>query len=172
MTCLTEPSGLDYNFPDFSTVTPDLLRSSVRAGIEAQEKAVAAIVNDPHEADFTNTFEAFELSSEALDRATAVAFHLFSADATEEIQAIEAEVTAMVAAHHDAMVLYPGLYARMQQVDAGALEGEQARLVEVTMRSFRASGAELDAEGQEKLKALNAKLTDLQTEFGLSLIHI
>lgn len=166
MTYLTQPSGLPYDFPDFSKVTPDLLRDSVRAGIKAQEEAVAAIVNNTDEPTFANTFEAFELSSEGLHRAAAVAFHLFSADATEPIQAVEAEITAMVAAHQDAMTLYPGLYARMQQVDAGSLEGEQARLVEVTMRSFRASGAELDAEGQEKLKALNAQLTDLQTEFG------
>ena len=51
-------------------------------------------------------------------------------------------------------------------VDSGPkLEGERARLRELTMRSYRRAGMELPARERETLKALQKELSDLTIEF-------
>ena len=46
------------------------------------------------------------------------------------------------------------------------MDAESARLVEEYLKEFRASGIQLDDAGQERLKAVNAELARLGTEFG------
>ncbi len=51
-------------------------------------------------------------------------------------------------------------------MDTAGLDDESARLVEEYLKEFRQSGIQLDDAGQERLRAVNAELSRLGTEFG------
>ena len=64
------------------------------------------------------------------------------------------------------MYLNRGLFERFAAVNTDRLDAESARLVEEYLKEFRQTGIQLDAAGQERLKAINAELSTLGTEFG------
>ena len=58
------------------------------------------------------------------------------------------------------------LFDRFAAVDTTGLDDESARLVEEYLKEFRQSGIQLEDAGQDRLRAVNAELSRLGTEFG------
>lgn len=165
-TVFSSPSDLPYGLPHLDSLTPEDLVEGVREGIREHAEEVRRIATDPALADLANTFVALEASGATLRRATSAAFLLIPTLGTEELHAAERTITPLLSAHHDAVLLDPQLTARLAAVDSSSLTGEDARLVETTLRARRLAGAELPAADRERLTALNAQLSELSTAFG------
>ena len=79
-----------------------------------------------------------------------------------------------LAAHQDAIYLDPKLFARVKTVYAARdglnLDPEQRQLLEVYYRQFVHSGAELPAAEQTRLRALNGRISTLETAFEQKLL--
>jgi peptidyl-dipeptidase Dcp len=137
---------------------------------------VDAITANPEPPTFTNTIEALERSGDVLRRVSAVFFVLASSCSTEGIRAIEAEVAPLLAAHADAILLDPALFARIEAVATDEptprelTRPEAERLIERYHRDAVRAGARLDPGRQERLRAINAELSSLTTEFGNRLL--
>ncbi|WP_404285277.1 M3 family metallopeptidase [Glutamicibacter arilaitensis] len=162
---LLKPSVLPYQWPDFANITAEDYLQAVRAGAEEHLGQIAAIVADSAPADFENTFLALERSGQLLRRTLMAYFSVLSAHGTEELRAIQSELSGIMSAQSDEIQLNPDLYARLSGVDLGTLQGEDARLAGETLKSFELAGARLDAQAKEELKTLNARLSQLSTEF-------
>ena len=163
---LLAPSLLPYGLPPFADIATGHYAEAVGAGLAEHLSEIQAIVMNPEPATFENTALAMERSGQLLHRAAAAFFTLVSADASEEIRNLETQLSPRFSAHQDEVFLNRGLFLRFSAVDTADLEPESVRLVEEYLKEFRQSGIQLDDAGQEKLKAINAELSRLGTDFG------
>jgi peptidyl-dipeptidase Dcp len=163
------PSPLPFGLPPFDRIRTEHLRPAFDAGMVQQRAEVAAIVADPQPPTFANTIEAMERSGRLLTRVGAVFHNLTSSDTSAELNRIDAEVAPLLAAHSDAILLDPELYARVSVVHAERehldLTTEQRLLLDRYHLDLVRAGAALGAPAQQRLREINAELSSLTTEF-------
>ncbi|MBV9922110.1 MAG: M3 family peptidase, partial [Pseudonocardia sp.] len=177
------PSPLPFGYPDFDAIRETHFLPAFTEGMARQRAEVELIAANPEPPTFENTIEALERSGDVLRRVSAVFFVLASSCSTEGIRAIEAEVAPLLAAHADAILLDPALFARIEALGLRPREWktlpeqrfpltrpEAERLVERYHRDAVRAGARLDPARQERLRAINAELSSLTTEFGNRLL--
>lgn len=163
---LLTPSTLPFGLPPFADIDESHYPEAVRAGLEAHLTEIQAIVDNPEPAVFENTALAMERAGQLLQRAAASFFTLVSADASDGIRALETELSPEFSAHQDAIYMNRRLFERFAAVNTAGLDDESVRLVEEYLKEFRQSGIQLDDDGQERLRAVNAELSRLGTDFG------
>ncbi|TWD56460.1 peptidase M3-like protein [Arthrobacter sp. AG367] len=163
---LLSASPLPYGLPPFQTIAVEQYREAINAGLSAHLDEIGAIAGNAQPATFENTALAMERSGQLLNRSAAAFFTLVSADASQEIRELETELSPRFQAHQDEVYLNRALFERFAAIDTDTCDPESARLVEEYLKEFRQSGIQLDAPGQERLRAINAELARLGTEFG------
>ncbi len=166
----TTPFGL----PPWSDIRVEHFRPAYDEAMAAERREVAAITANPQPPTFANTIEALEASGSLLRRVSAVFENLVSADTNDRLQAVNREVTPLLSAHRDAILLDEALFRRVQAVWAAratlTLAPDQQMLLERTYKRFVRSGAELDGERKARLRALNAELAALGVRFADDLL--
>jgi len=119
---------------------------------------------------FENTLERMERSGPLLRRTSAAFFTVASSHATPEIEAIQGEMSPRLAAFQSETYLDKALFARIDTLQRNRgrlnLSAEQARLLDVTHRSFVRSGAALPDAQRNRLVAIDKELAGLNFEFG------
>jgi peptidyl-dipeptidase Dcp len=163
---LLTPSPLPFGLPPFADIDESHYSEAVRAGLDAHLAEIQAIVDNPEPAGFENTARAMERSGQLLQRAAASFFTLVSADASDGIRDLETELSPEFSAHQDAIYMNRGLFDRFAAIDTAGLDEESVRLVQEYLKEFRQSGIQLDDDGQDRLRAVNAELSRLGTDFG------
>ncbi|BCW84567.1 peptidyl-dipeptidase Dcp [Arthrobacter sp. NicSoilE8] len=163
---LLSPSELPFGLPPFADISPEHYAEAIDAGLAAQLQEITAITGNSEPPTFENTAAAMERSGQLLARAAAAFFTLVSADASEKIREIETDVSPKLAEHQDAIYLNSGLYERFLAIDTSSLDAASARLVEEYLKEFRQSGIQLDQSSQDRLRAINAELSRLGTDYG------
>ncbi|MDN4646040.1 M3 family metallopeptidase [Arthrobacter sp. PsM3] len=163
---LMSSSPLPFGLPPFADITVEHYAEAVDAGLAEHLAEIQAIADTPEPASFENTALAMEASGQLLQRAAASFFTLVSADASDPIRDLETTLSPRFSAHQDAVYLNRGLFERFASINTDRLDAESARLVDEYLKEFRQSGIQLDGAGQERLKAVNAELSRLGTEFG------
>jgi len=93
-----------------------------------------------------------------------VFFNLLGTDATEELEAIAAEIAPQLAAHTDKLYLNEQLYERITAITPPD-DPESRRLHDHILRQFRRHGAALDTEDKQRLTQLNERLSVLAEQF-------
>ncbi|MBK9493630.1 MAG: Peptidyl-dipeptidase dcp [Alphaproteobacteria bacterium ADurb.BinA280] len=167
-------SALPYHAPDFTKIRDEHYLPALLEGMKRHIAEVEAIANNPEAATFDNTLVAMEKSGDLLLRAANVFMNLAGTDTNETIQKIQAEVAPKFAAHQDAILLNPTLFARVKSIydarDMLNLDPESKRLVELYYDNHVRAGALLDEVTQAKVKALNEEQASLMTEFQQALM--
>jgi len=170
-----EPSTLEYGLPPFAEIRDEHYLPAFERALADHLAEVAAIAADPAPPTFGNTLVALERSGALLSRVDSVFANQASAHVTPELRAIEPKVSALLAAHSDAIHLNGPLFARIsalyEQRDTLGLDPESLRLLERYHTRFRRAGAELDAEGQRLLREINAEIAAASTEFGQNVLR-
>ncbi|WP_291884241.1 M3 family metallopeptidase [Cellulomonas sp.] len=170
------PSTLPYGLPDYTRIRAEHYRPALLAGMAAHRAEVEAIAADPAPPTVENTLVALERAGRLLHRAATSFYNQASSDSTPELDAIEEEVAPLMAAHHDATYLDARLFGRVEALHEAAeagtldLEPDTAWLLHRTRTAFIRSGVRLDADAQQRLRALNAEITSLETTFGRDLL--
>ncbi|WP_158891787.1 M3 family metallopeptidase [Amycolatopsis anabasis] len=168
------PSALPYGLPPFDRITDEHYLPAFEAGLAEQSREVEAIASDPEPPTFENTIVALERSGRLLTRVAAVFFNLTSSDTNATRQRIQATVAPRLAAHHDAVYLNAGLFARVRELfdrrESLGLDAESAWLLERTHTDFQRAGAGLGEADQRRLRELNEELSTLSTRFQENLL--
>jgi peptidyl-dipeptidase Dcp len=171
---LLTPSTLPYEYPPFDRIEDAHFLPAFEAGMAEQLHEAAGIAANPEPPSFDNTIVALERSGRLLTRVSAVFFNLAASDTNETLQQVQAEIAPRLAAHRDAMLLDPRLFARVDALharrDALALDAESLRLLEQLHRDFVRAGARLSEASKERMKAINAELSALTTRFQQNLL--
>ena len=163
-----------YGAPPFDQIKPEHYMPAFKEGIKQQQAEIDAIAESKEAPTFANTIEALDYSGVLLNKVSAVFFNLYSAETNEELEKIANEVSPMLSEHNDNMYLNEKLFARVKTLFDGraklGLTPEQNRLLEKYHRDFIRSGAALNAEQKEKLRAINKELGLAELAFGQNVL--
>ena len=170
---LSEWAG-KLELPSFEAIKPDHFRPAFDRALADHRAEIDAIAANPAPPDFDNTVGALERSGRALERVAGVFFVLAGADTSDEIEAIERDISPLLARHNNALYLNRALYSRIAELYAGrealSLDAEQARVLERYHTRFVRSGAALERPAQDRLAAINERLASLGTQFGQNVL--
>lgn len=166
---LLEPSPLPFGAPDFTRIRTEHYLPALKAGIEQARIEVQKIVENEAVPTFQNTILAFESSGLLLDRVSNVFFCLTSADKTDEIAAIQKEITPLLTAYENEISFNEKLFERVKYVydhEFTSLQGEDKKLLEETYKEFVRSGALLPKEKKVRIEEINKRISELQINWG------
>jgi len=168
------PSPLPFNYPQFDRIHDSDFAPAFDAGMAGQLAEVRRIADNPAAPTFDNTLVALEKSGLLLQRARTVFDVLVSADTNDTRNRLRQQYAPRFAAHADAIHLDGRLFARIQALhDRRAqpgLDAESARLLQRYYEDFVHAGAKLSAADKEKLKAYNAELATLTSQFSQNML--
>ena len=171
---LTE-STLPYHLPPFAQIKNEHFAPAFAQGMAEELQEIAAITANTAAPTLENTVIALERSGETLKRATGVFGILTGADTNPTLQKLEREMAGKFAAHRDAIRLNPALFARLQTLHTAraslGLDPESDRLLDRYYKDFVRGGAKLGEADKTKLRALNAELAKLSTEFSQRVLN-
>ncbi len=166
-------STLPFQAPDFTKIKDSDFQPAIEQGIAINKAEIEAIAGNPAEPTFENTIEAMERSGQQLTRAIYVFSALTAANTNGTLDAIDSATAPQLAALSDSIYLNDQLFARIKHIREKIADmnyrPDQARLLSLTYDRFVKNGALLSAADKEQLKALNGKLSSLQTVFGQKL---
>lgn len=172
---LFRESPLPLHYPQFDKIEDADFAPAFDAGMAKQLEEVRAIADNPAPATFDNTIVAMEKTGQLLDRATTVFFNLVGTDTNDTRKKLQAEYSGKFAAHQDAITLDGKLFARIQAVyaqrDTLKLDPESRRLVEKYYENFVRAGANLSDADKATLKAMNAEMARLGTQFSQNVLN-
>jgi peptidyl-dipeptidase Dcp len=167
---LLTKSDLPYHLPRFADITSAHYEEAIMSGMARQRTEIDAIAADPATPTFDNTLVAIERTGGELRFAAGVFYLNQGADTTPELDAIDERIAPLLAAHNDAIFLDARLFARVNALyenrDALGLDAPEAWLLERYHTEFVRAGAHLGTAEQDELRAINAELASLTTEFG------
>ncbi|MFO7338690.1 MAG: M3 family metallopeptidase [Lysobacteraceae bacterium] len=168
-------SDLPLQYPRFDLIRDEHFAPAFDAGMAEALREIEAIADNSEPPTFENTILALENSGRLLERATTVFFNLVGADTNDTRRKIQAEYSPRFAAHRDAIMLNPKLFARIQALydkrDSLGLDAEGVRLVERYYTDFVRSGANLSDTDKARLKEMNAELAKLGTQFDQNVLN-
>jgi peptidyl-dipeptidase Dcp len=168
------PSTLPFQAPPFDLIRDSDYQPAIEEGMRRQLAEMARIAANPAPPTFENTIVAMEKSGQLLERAWAAFNAVSQANTNDTLQKVQAYEAPRLAAHQDAIYLDPKLFARVKVLyDARAgLAGtpEAQQLVTVYYRQFILAGAQLSDEDKRKLRAINERLSTLETTFERKLL--
>jgi len=158
-----------FKVPPFDLIKEEHYMSAFKKGMEIEKKEVDAIVNNPEPATFANTVEAMDDTGEMLGTVINVFFSLRSAHTNKKMQKIAREVIPLLTEHNNDISLNEKLFTRVKAVynqkDNLNLNIAQKKLLDDLYKGFVRSGANLNKEDKEKLRAINKELSMLQLKF-------
>ena len=160
--------------PPFGSIKARHFRPAFDRALADHRAEIDAIVANPAAPSFENTIVALEKSGRALERVASVFFVLAGADTSDEIEAIEREVSPLLARHSNALYLNRALYSRIADLYQGRdgllLDAEQTRVLERYHTRFLRAGAALEKAEQGRLAGINERLASLGTQFGQNVL--
>ncbi|PKG55855.1 peptidase M3 [Shewanella sp. Choline-02u-19] len=168
------PYDTYFGIPDFSKIKAEHYLPAFKAGIAQHQAEIQAIIDNSDAPTFANTIEAMEFSGELTTKVASVFYNLTGADTNEQLQAISKEVSPMLSAAGDDVLLNDALFQKVKAVydqrDTLNLNVAQAKLLADTYKSFTRGGANLNDADKTKLRALNDQIGKLSLEFGDNLL--
>ena len=121
------PSTLPYGLPDHARIREEHYRPALLAGMAEQRAEIEAIAVRPRPSRRSRTRSRRSSAPVACCTARPSSFfNQSSSDSSPGLDAIEEEISPLLAAHHDAIYLDPRLFARVEALKASA-RGPRAR---------------------------------------------
>ncbi|SHI99865.1 peptidyl-dipeptidase Dcp [Arenibacter nanhaiticus] len=168
-------STLPYGAPNFTQIKNSHFKPALLQGMEAQQQAIAKIVNASEAPTFENTVLALEKSGALLDRVENVFYSLTGAHTNDTLQAIQEEMAPKFSEQRDAIYLNEKLFDRIKTLhetrETLGLDAESLKLLEKYFEDFEIAGANLSAADKETLKTYNSRLATLINTFNKTLLE-
>lgn len=164
-------SSLQYQAPEFDKIKDEHFKPAFDFGLKQNISEIEKIANNTETPTFQNTVLALEKSGEVLKRAQIVFYNLTGSNTNPTLQKIEEEYAPIFAAHSDKIYLNSKIFNRIKAVKTDGLDAEDKRLIEVYKQRFELAGANLTNAQKEQMKAINAELATLSTQFTSKLLE-
>lgn len=169
MNPLLEKFNTPFETAPFPLIKNEHFLPAIEAAIQQAKEEISQIKKAAHP-NFVNTIVHLENSGEKLSRAASIFFNLNAAETNDEIQNLAREISPLLSAHSNDVLLDQDLFDRIQQIHSQKeklnLSTEENTLLEKTYKSFIRNGALLDADGKKRLREIDQKLSKLGLQFG------
>ena len=163
-----------FELPPFAAIKAEHFRPAFDRALAEHRAEIETIAQNAAEPSFENTIAALEKGGRELERVANVFFVLAGADTSDDIEAIERDVSPMLARHNNALYLNPALYSRIASLHGRrgslGLSPEQTRVLERYHTRFVRAGAALEKPAQDRLAAINERLASLGTQFAQNVL--
>jgi len=170
---LTDWTGA-FGLPPLPAIKPDHFSPAFDRALAAHRAELDAISANPEPPSFDNTVVVLEMSGRDLEHVANVFFVLAGADTGDAIEAVERDISPLLARHSNAFYLDRALYARIADLyarrDSLGLNAEQARVLDRYHTRFVRAGGALDKPAQDRLAAINERMASLGTQFGQNVL--
>jgi peptidyl-dipeptidase Dcp len=171
---LLEEWTAPFGAPPLDRVRPEHFADAYAGAFAAHNAEIAHIVDDSAVPDFANTIIAFERSGKSLAKVDTVFFALSGAATNDALQQVERDLAPRVSAHHNAIYLNAGLFARIDTVwrqrDLASLDPEARKVLERIHLDFVRAGAQLSPDNRARMDQINQRLAVLSTEFSQNVL--
>ncbi len=162
-------TGAHNGFPRFDLVKISDFKPSILKGMDLKRAEIKALTDQKDKPTFENTILVLEDSGRPLSNAYRY-FSVYTSTMNDKtMQAIETEMTPIIAKFDDEIIQNDELFQRIKTVyearENSGLTNEQKRLVEVYYKMFTRAGAGLDADKKKRIREINEKLATLFTNF-------
>ncbi len=172
---LLAPWTTPFEAPPFDLIRPEQFAPAFAAAMRTHLDEIAAIAGNPAPPDFANTIEELERSGRALGRVGAVFSNLVLSLGGPALEAVDREMSPLLAQHGMRVSLDAGLFARVDALHASrealGLETDQMRLLERVHRGHVRGGAALAPAERARMSAISERLAVLHTRFGQNVLH-
>ncbi len=163
-----------FGAPPFGEIETAHFQPAYAEALATHKREIAAIVADPAAPTFDNTIAALERSGQLLKRVDMVFGQLASANTSDELQAVEREMSPLLARHWNEVYLDAGLFARVdglfQQRASLGLDPEALRVLERYHLDFVRAGAKLTDADRARFGEIVERLAVLGTSFGQNVL--
>ena len=163
-----------FGVPPFAEISTDDYLPAVKKALQELRADIDAIVGNPEAPTFNNTIVPLEVSGESLDKVAATFSNITGTDTDDELRALQTQIYPMLTRESDAIALNPVLYERVKAVfdarESLNLGEQEARLLELTHRSFVRAGAAFAPEVKAQIAAINEEISRLTTQFAQNLL--
>lgn len=171
---LVEDWNTPYGVPPFADISDSNYMPAIDDGISELRSEIDLIINNPEEPTFDNTILALETAGQLLGKVASTFSNITNTDTNDTLRGLETKIWPRLTRERDSIFLNDDLFARVKAVydsrEELNLREQDARLLELTYRGFKRSGAALDNETKTKLKDINAEISALTTQFGQNLL--
>ncbi|WP_416189419.1 M3 family metallopeptidase [Neisseria sp. CCUG17229] len=159
--------------PKFDQIQTELIKPAMQTAIAEAREQIAAVKAEP-DTTWRNTVEALTDITERVGRIWGVVAHLNSVVDTPELRAVYNELMPEVTVFFTEIGQDIELYERFKAIKASAefdrlTEAQQTKLAH-DLRDFVLSGAELPAEQQAELAALQTEGAQLSAQFSQNVL--
>ncbi|HSG05088.1 MAG TPA: M3 family peptidase, partial [Nitrospiria bacterium] len=159
-----------FDLAPFSKIRTEHFKPAFLEALKAARAEIEAIAQQPGPAGFENTAAALDYAGYQLDRISSVFFNLNAAETNKEIQGLAQEISPLLAEFSNDITLNQALFERIRAVydtrESLGLSPEELTLLEKKFRHFRRNGALLDDASKNRLREIDAKLSQLKLTFG------
>ncbi len=166
---LLTASTLALQAPPFDKIQDSDYQPAIEEGMRQHLAEIRKIADNSEAPTFANTIEEMERSGELLNRSARIFFGLAQANTNDTLQKSQVELAPKMAEHSDAIHLDAKLFERVKAIhdarETAGLDAQQTFLVEHVYQEFVRAGAQLSADDQTRLRALNSEESTLSTDF-------
>ena len=166
---LLAPFQTPFETAPFDQIKTEDFLPAIKQAIESGKKEIEQIKTQALPT-FENTIEALDLAGKQVGIVSGIFFNLNSAETNDEIQKLAREISPLLTAYSNDILLDQALFERVSQVysqkDQLTLNPEQETLLDKTYKSFVRNGANLNQEDAEKLRKIDQELGQLSLQFG------
>ncbi|MEM9701338.1 MAG: peptidase M3, partial [Planctomycetota bacterium] len=151
-----------FGAPPLDLIEASHFQPAFEVALTEHSAEIAAIAANTEPPTFDNTLLAMEQSGRTLSRISSVFFNLTSSASSDEIRAVEREMSPRLAAHSASITLNSDLFARIdalyQTRETLNLKPQQARLLETTHEDFIRAGAQLEGADRQRYADIRSAL--------------
>lgn len=166
---LLENFNTPFETPPFHLLENAHYLPGIKVAIDEAKAEIDAIKSEKAP-NFENTIVALEKSGIRLSTISSIFFNLNAAETNDTIQDLAKEISPLLSAHSNDIVLDEELFAQIATIygerDSSSLDEEKSMLLEKTYKSFIRNGAQLSTDNKKRLREIDRDLSQLGLQFG------
>lgn len=165
----TNPILAYQEFPDYALIKPKHFVPAVEEAVKVGRELINQVITLTEERTFSNTIVPTLEAGKYIKKIFSPISQIFSLMSSDEVQTEYQKAVQILTEYSNEVSMnedyYKAIKAYSKTNDYSNLSPEKKRYMDIVMRDFRLSGAELSEEDKTKLKELNFKLSDLSIKF-------
>lgn len=153
------------DLPRFDAVRPEHVKPAIQRLIHQAKEALVEVTSDSFPADWKLLSARLDVATERLSRAWGMVGHLHAVMDTPDLRQAYTECLPMVTEFWTQLGCDERLYAKYKAIPPHGLNGEQARALQLALRNFVLSGAELAGASKSRFAQIQERLASLSQQF-------